>query len=280
MQADHLRIPVGPGAIHVERYGHGGTAFLLLHGFGTSSFLWRNVAPALAEAGHTAFAADLFGYGESDRPFGADFGIAAQSDYLDRALTALRAPRAVVVGVDLGGTIALRLAATHPDRVAKLMVVNPPALDDLPARDIQSMQRSTARFAFRMTRGVLGAAPLLRGVLEGSVADRKNMPMRLVARYLAAYAGKDGPNQILRLASAVRRDDLTEEDLAAIQAPTMVVWADQDRWTDPKLAEKLVHIIPTAQLTRVDGVGRLIPEENPDHFCELLLGFAQDRERE
>jgi pimeloyl-ACP methyl ester carboxylesterase len=74
--------------MHVERFGHGGTAVILLHGFATSSFLWRNVAPAITEAGHTAYAVDLFGHGESDRPFDADFGIASQAEYLDAAMTA------------------------------------------------------------------------------------------------------------------------------------------------------------------------------------------------
>ena len=80
LDADILRIPAGPGALHVERYGHGGEAVVLLHGFGTSSFLWRGVAPLLARAGHTAFAVDLMGYGEADRPLDGDFSIAAQVD--------------------------------------------------------------------------------------------------------------------------------------------------------------------------------------------------------
>ena len=110
MDADLLRIPVGPGSIHVERSGHGGAPVVLLHGFGTSSFLWRSIVPEIALANRTAFAIDMFGYGESDRPFDADFGIAAQAELVDRALTALRLPKATVVGVDLGGTVALRLA--------------------------------------------------------------------------------------------------------------------------------------------------------------------------
>ena len=49
---------------------------MLVHGFGTSSFLWRGVGPALAASGHTAFALDLRGYGESDRPEGVpEYGI-------------------------------------------------------------------------------------------------------------------------------------------------------------------------------------------------------------
>src|SRR5205814_7127411 len=122
MDADLLRIPVGPGSMHVERYGHGGAPILLVHGFGTCSFLWRNVGPTLATANRTAFAVDMFGYGESDRPFDAQFGIAAQSEYLDRALTALRLTRATLVGVDLGGAVALHLAFTRPERVERLVL--------------------------------------------------------------------------------------------------------------------------------------------------------------
>ncbi len=265
--------------MHVERYGHGGTAFVLLHGFATSSFLWRHVAPELAEAGHTAFALDLFGYGESDRPFDSDFGVAAQAEYVDSAMTALRVSRGVLVGVDLGGTIALRLAATRRERVERLVVINPPVLDELPARDIETMQRSTARFAFRLTRGVLGAAPLLRRILEEGVADPKHMPSELIARYIAPFAGQDGPNHLLRLGRSVREDDLTEEELQAVQAPTLVIWADQDRAISPKLPERLVNIMPSARLLRMHGSGRLVPEESPAQLCESVLTFARSRER-
>lgn len=265
--------------MHVERYGHGGTAFVLLHGFATSSFLWRDIAADLAESGHTAFAVDLFGYGESDRPFDADFGIAAQAEYVDAAMTALRITRGLLVGVDIGGTIALRLAATRPERVQKLAVINPPVLDELPANDIITMQRSTAKFAFRLTRGVLGAAPLLRGVLEGSVASAQRMPPKLMARYLAPFTGRNGPNHLLRLASSVRSEELTEEDLTAVEAPTLVIWADQDRWIDARLPERLVNALPSAQLLRVHGLGRLLPEENPERLTEILLNFARSRER-
>ena len=47
---EHLRIPVGSGALHVERVGRAGRAVVLLHGFGTCAFLWRAVAPQLAAA--------------------------------------------------------------------------------------------------------------------------------------------------------------------------------------------------------------------------------------
>ncbi len=278
MQADVLRVPVGPGAMHVERFGHGGTAVILIHGFGTSTFLWRNIAPAISDAGHTAYAIDLFGHGESDRPFDADFGIAAQSEYLDAAMTALRVARGIIVGIDIGGDIALRLAATRPERVEKLVLINTPAFDEIPGRDITQMQRSTAKFAFRTTRGILGAAPLVEGVLKGSVSDPETqMPVKLIARYLAPFVGKDGVNHLLTLASSISEDDMEEVDLKTIHVPTLVVWGEADQWLDPKLPDRLANALPDARLVRLPGVGRLVPEENPEHMSELLLDFMRRR---
>lgn len=274
MQADVLRVPVGPGAVHVERYGHGGIPIVLLHGFGTCTFLWRAVAPILAEAGHTAYAIDLFGHGESDRAPDADFGIAAQAEYLDAAMTALRLARATIVGMDLGGDVALRLAATRPDRVARLVLINTPAFDELPARDIGVLQRSTARFAFKVTRGVLGAATLLQPLLEGSVALPEHMPTRLLARYLAPFAGRDGVNHLLTLGAAIRRSDIEDLDLSDVKAPTLVIRGDHDEWLTRDVANKLAADIPRATLLRMAGVARLIPEESPDNLAEHLLEFV------
>lgn len=273
MQADVLRVPVGAGSMHVDRYGHGGTPVILLHGFCTCTFLWRNVAPILAEAGHTAYALDLFGYGESDRNPDVDFGIAAQAEFLDAAMTALRLARATIVGVDLGGDVALRLAVTRPDRVAKLVLINVPAFDEIPGGDIGALQRSTARFAFEVTRGILGAAPLLQAVLEDSVATPESMPTRLLARYLAPFAGREGVGHLLTLGSAIRKSEIDDLDLSTIKAPTLVIRGDHDKWLGLDTAIRLAAAIPKATVARVTGVGRLIPEEAPDYLAELLLKF-------
>ena len=278
MQADILRMPVGPGAMHVERFGHGGTAVILIHGFGTSSFLWRNVAPAITDAGHTAYAIDLFGHGESDRPLDADFGIAAQAEYLDAAMTVLRVARGIIVGIDIGGDVELRLAATLPERVEKLVLINTPLFDEIPARDITQMQRSTAKFAFRTTRGVLGAAPLIEGVLKGSVSDPDiHMPVKLIARYLAPFAGRDGVNHLLSLASSITEQDMEDVDLSSIHVPALVIWGEKDQWVDPKMADRVVNALPDGRIVRLPGVARLVPEENPDQMSELLLDFMKRR---
>jgi pimeloyl-ACP methyl ester carboxylesterase len=260
--------------MHVERYGHGGAPILLVHGFGTCSFLWRNIGPVLAMANRTAFAIDLFGYGESDRPYDAQYGIAAQSDYLDRALTALRLTRATIVGVDLGGAIAMHLAYNRPDRVDRLVLINAIAFDDVPAEDVKQLQRNTGRFALRISYGVLGAAPLMRELLDASVADKANMPEQLVARYLAPYVGQEGLNHLLTLARAIDDEDMVEVDLGQIDRPSLIVWGDQDPFVSPKVGEELADTIPGSRLVRLPGTGRLVPEESPETIANMILEFV------
>lgn len=273
IEADILRVPAGAGTLHVERYGHGGEQIVLLHGFGTSSFLWRSVAPVLAAEGHTAYAVDLLGYGESDRPFDADYTLGAQAECVDRALSSLRLSRVSLVGIDIGAAIAMLLVLLRPARVARLAMVNPVALDELPGGDVRAVQRGTAKFAFRVGRGVLGAAPLLTPVLQSSVADPRSMPDRLVARYLAPFVGSDGVSHLLTLARSVRREDLEGLEPGKIHVPTLIVWGEEDRWVDSGLGERLQAKIPGSTVVRLPGVGRLVPEEASDSLARLLLEF-------
>jgi pimeloyl-ACP methyl ester carboxylesterase len=270
-------VPVGPGSLHVERYGHGGQAVLLVHGFGTCSFVWRNIGPSIALANLTAFAVDLFGYGESDRPYDGEYGIAAQAEYLDRGLTALRVSKATVVGLDLGGAVALRFAAAHPERVDKLVLINPIALDEIPAEDVKSLQKNTARHALRISRGVMGAAPLMRELLRNSVSDPAKMPEPLVARYMAPYVGRDGVDHLLRIARFVDKDDMDEIDLRALPQPTLVIWGDRDQWVSPKIGEQLANTIGGSRLVRLPTAARLVPEESPEMLSNLILDFIGAR---
>ncbi len=274
MRPDNLRVPVGVGSTHIERYGHGGVPIILLHGFGTCAFLWRNVAAQLANGGHTAYAMDLFGYGESDRTTGADLSITAQSEYVDAAMTSLRLSRAILVGNDLGALVGLKLAATRPERVAKLVMINPPDIDDLPPDDVVAMQRSTAKFAFRLPSGILGAAPLIETILLGSVSDPANMPTRLIARYLAPYAGMDGVKHLLTLGAAIKEEDFESVDLADIATPSLVIRGREDQWVDESAARSLQNSLPNCDLEIVDKAGRLIPEEAPDWLVARLMELA------
>lgn len=271
MYTEHLRIPVGAGSLHAERVGRGGHPVVLLHGFGTCSFLWRGIGPRLADAGHTVIAIDLLGHGESDRPLDMSFGPAAQAEYVERALTALRLPAVSLVGQDFGGLVGLMLAASRVRRVHRLAVLGPPDLDDLPGPEIRTLQRTSARAALS-ANSLFGALTLLDPLLKASVADPAHMSDRLVSRYLAPWVGSEGVGLLLQMAAAVELPDVETSWLSDVRAPVTLVHGARDPWTTADSVTRLAAGLAgtTVRTEELAGAGRLIAEDAPDTLLALL----------
>ena len=271
---EHLRIPVGAGHLHAERVGRGGLPIVLLHGFGTSAFLWRNVAPVLANEGFTVLSLDLLGHGESDRSDDAAYGLEAQAEYVDRALTALRVPGAAIVGQDIGCIVALMLAARRPRQIRKLVLVSPPDLASLPPASVRAVQRSSARAAITANE-LFGAFPLVRSLLSAGVADPGHMNERLIARYAAPFVGSDGVAHLLMLARAMEVENVDQIDLAAVTSDTLLVSGDADAWSEPGSVPRLARRL-SAAATRIENapnVGHLVAEDAPALLARLLLDW-------
>jgi pimeloyl-ACP methyl ester carboxylesterase len=256
--------------MHVERYGYGGAPIVLLHGFGTSTFLWRRVAAELALAHHAAFALDLFGYGASDRPFDADFGVRSQASYVRRAIANLGIDAPLIVGCDVGAVIALRLAFDYPDSAGALLLLSPDSVRALPSPHIRLMQRATARYVLRLAHGLFGAEPLIRTLLESSCADPTALPPRLIGRYVAPYLGREGVNHLLALARSLEDDDLSDLTLGAIRQPSLILRGTADTWCSESYARSLAVDLARARSGSVPGAGRLLAEEDPAAVVEAI----------
>ena len=270
---EHLRIPVGSGSLHVERVGRGGPPVVLLHGFGTCAFLWRAVAPRLADAGFTALSFDLMGYGESDRPEDSGFGVVAQAEYLDRALTALRLPRAVIVAQDIGALVGVQLAARRPERVERLLLINPTEPDDLPGASIRALQRAAARISLG-AHGMFGAGQVLAPYLREAVSDPAFMSDLLVGRYTAPYVGDEGVSHLLQLARSLELEADEQLQLGSVRAPVMIALGELD------IAKKDEPVITMAtELARtgasviekiIPGAGYLPAEDQPALLAQTI----------
>jgi pimeloyl-ACP methyl ester carboxylesterase len=253
---------------------------VLVHGFGTHGFVWRHVGPALARAGVVAWAPDLLGHGESDRPTDAEFGVAAQADLLQRALGALRVGTVTVVGLDLGAAVAIRLAALYPDRVNQLVLVNPMTPTALPSPDVSALPADAARLALRLGQGVLGAAPLVEALLGRQWRTPElGPPAALIARYLAPFAGRDGARHLLALGAALDRADLADLDLRSVECPVLVVRGEFERWLAPDDTTALAATFPRGRLEVAPGSGRLVPEDAPDWLVERIVTMTRERRR-
>ena len=243
---------------------------VLLHGFGTSGFLWRNVAPALPLGRLTVFAPDLFGWGESDRSLDADYGVAAQAEYLDRALTVLRVARADIVAVDLGCAVAHARAARRPARVRSMIFVNPTDPSALRGAEFSELKRLAARHLLDASRGMLGATTLLGPILERSVARADAMPRELVGRYAAPFVGRDGVRHLMQVERAINDQALADVSWEKVAAPVLVVRGDSDSWVAPDVAAMLASRLRHAEHRRMAGVARLAPEDAPAALADLV----------
>ncbi|ADB30008.1 alpha/beta hydrolase fold protein [Kribbella flavida DSM 17836] len=137
------RITVGEVPLRV-RHGGSGPAVVLLHGHPRTHTTWYAVAPRLAAAGFTVVCPDLRGYGQSGKPpTDADhtpYSKRAMANDLVGLMDALGHATFSVVGHDRGSYVAYRTALDHPERVAKLVVI-----DGVPA--VEALERTDAKFA-------------------------------------------------------------------------------------------------------------------------------------
>ncbi|HEX5915513.1 MAG TPA: alpha/beta hydrolase, partial [Rubrobacter sp.] len=106
----------------------GGPPVVLVHGWLSSSRIWEQLSGRLAQR-FTVYTLDLSGFGESDKPL-SGYGIRNGSRLLYAFCAHFGLTRANVIGHDLGGAMAVKLAADHPDVVGRLVVICAPANED------------------------------------------------------------------------------------------------------------------------------------------------------
>ncbi len=209
--------------IAYTRQGHG-SAIALVHGIPTSRHLWRNVMPLLAASGHEVLAIDLLGYGDSDKPSGADLGIQAQSEIIFQALSALGWKRATIVGHDIGGGIAQLVAINHPEILDRLVLIDSILYDSFPEPGI-------ARLKEPVWDEILGAADfdLKKGLAKGfsrGMFHTDRVTAELVEAYERPFRDVDGRRAYLRAARALRSEELSSrmEDVEKLALPTLIIW--------------------------------------------------------
>lgn len=254
-----MRLPVGPGALHAMRYGHGGPTVLLVHGFTTSAPLWQKVAPILLARGCQVIVPDLLGFGESDRPVGGPYAVSAQARYLDRALALLRISRVVAVGQDLGCVVLRRLAAVRPDRVDAMIFCSPTPGDAPRGPEIDAVRGQTGPALLEISSRPLGVVDLLGPVLRAAVSQAERMPDSLVARFSAPYTGSQGARHLLDLARAVAEEEDDQQPISD-SGPLRVTGKD-----DPMV------LGANAPMLRLDGALRLLPLERPEPLAALIM---------
>jgi 3-oxoadipate enol-lactonase len=256
---------IATNGIHlmVQRSGSG-TPLVLIHGLASSMGLWASLDQSQFE-GVEIISYDLRGHGASERATGAHT-LAKHVADLKGLLVALSISRATFAGLSLGGMIAMELAASNPDMVAGLALLDTTAMFPQATRDLFFELASSASFngmpaitdkfmQLSFTQQFMDANPKITTTI------RKGMLASDAASIAAA----------LRMVAKV---DLRQR-LSAIQCPTLVLVGEQDQLTPPPLAEELAAGIKGAQLHVIEKSGHASPVEQPQAVTVLLAQLVK-----
>lgn len=241
-----------------------GPPLLLIHGFPLSARLWDAVTPALA-AEFRVIAPDLRGHGASEASETAS--MARYATDLVEVLHAIEEPGpVVVVGLSMGGYIALELLRRHPGRVRALVLMDTRAGADPP--DAAQARRETAERVLREGSWVVGDTMVEKLFAPGAPAD-----VRERWRSIMAASPPLGVAAALR-AMAARPDSFPT--LAGTDRPVLVVVGKHDSITPVADARRMAQAAPLGRLAVVAGAGHMTPVEQPERLVELLREFLRD----
>jgi pimeloyl-ACP methyl ester carboxylesterase len=247
----------------------GGPAVLLVHGWLSSSRVWEQLAGRLAQR-FTVYTLDLSGFGESDKPL-SGYGVRNGSRLLYAFCAHFGLTRANVIGHDLGGAMAVKLAADHPDVVGRLVVVSTPADED--QIDVPTMLWLATLPVIGPLFYALGRAarPVRRAWVRPFVADPDDLTEEVVDD-----AGRSTPAAVSKTLSIARRE-IARGRLARqariIKIPFLVAAGEEDQIVDPQSVGVWAGGLDRAEICLIDECGHMPMIERPGEFNAQILAF-------
>jgi pimeloyl-ACP methyl ester carboxylesterase len=264
-------VRVGEQLVHTEQAGQG-PPVVLLHGFGGSTFSWRNVLPGLAES-FRVIAVDLNGFGYTQRPRDPDaYTRQGQAALVLGLMDALGIDRAHLVGHSYGGALTLWIASRHPGRVRSFVLVDS-AAPSFP-EDRRSGFAAFRPFAFLLLRGYAVRPSAVRKALERSIHDDSLVTPEMVRGYTERLQieGLDDAYQGL---TAPRPGPAERVELEAIDVPALVVWGTEDVLIPVEGGRMAAERLPRATFVAMDKVGHIPMEERPGELLEIMVPFLK-----
>lgn len=261
--------------VHHKHSGTGEPGFVLLHGFGASTFSWREVLSTFAAWGNTVVF-DRPGFGLTERPLtwkGPNpYAPEAQVTFTVGLMDRLGIDKAVLVGHSAGGGIALLAALTHPDRVAALVLVAPATggSSPIPAwlRPLLSTPQAR-RLGPLLVRRIRTQGP---DILSQSWRDPGLLTPEVIAGYEKPLRAQDWDRSLWEVTLAARPTGVASR-LGEISCPTLVVTGDDDRIVPAERSRELADRIPGAEYVVLSSCGHLPHEEKPREFLDAVHTF-------
>lgn len=259
--------------IHYQEKGTG-TPLVLLHGYTSSTYSWKDVFEPLAKSFHV-IAVDLKGFGFSGKPDG-DYTRRAQAILVAHLLEHLNIDKAWLCGNSMGGEVALNVAVANPQRVAGLILIDSAGVE-VPGGGslapsyllIPVVGRVLIALALRSDR-------LVREGLEKSFYDHNRITQERVAAYYLPLQTRGGQLAALRARTQAGQFPV-EPELGRINVDTLILWGAQDALIPVAAGHKLNALIKRSKLVTFENCGHLPQEEMPERVVAEITQFISGR---
>ena len=277
---NQIRLTVSGLQIRCLIAGVSGPGVLLLHGAGLDAggLSLGSAMGALADTCRV-FAPDLPGFGESD-PMPAGWGFAELSAFLSSLLDALALPRASLVGVSMGGGVALGFALQAPDRVERMALIDSACLDGaipggrltwflvhLPGLNLIGWWLLKSRHLMRWT--LLRAMRHRPDLVTPMLIDEL---MRLIRKRRPGAASRQLQRREIAW-NGLRTNYVNR--LPEISIPTLILHGEYDQLLPVCIAERAHRLIRSSRLEVVRNCGHFAPLEQPEAVNRALHDFMQ-----
>jgi len=265
-------IDVGGVRAHVREQGNpDGIPIVLIHGAMGSLHMWEGWARELSDKARLILV-DLPGHGLTGAWPRDEYTIDAYADFVEVLVDALNLDRFVLVGHSMGGAVAWTFAATRPDRVSQLILVDaagyPRADGDVPL---------PTRLARMPVIGDIGVyfkpERLVRRSLAEVYADPAMVTPERIRRYaeLQRFPG----NREATLQRARTQEPLDPAPLKRLDVPTLIIWGGKDRWVPTADAFRFQSDIKGAELEIFEALGHNPMEEDPKATAAAVAAFIK-----
>jgi pimeloyl-ACP methyl ester carboxylesterase len=264
---------------------HGETV-LLLHGKNFCAATWADTARALAAKHFRVIAPDQVGFCKSSKPAGYQYSFHTMAAMTRNLLDHVGAKKVVVVGHSTGGMLAMRFALLYPDRVSKLVLVNPLGLNDTLAEGVPYADLGALKAEEANTNAASIKAYQLRNYYHGEWRPAYDQWVTMLAGQYASPDGDTVRDAQARLSDMIQTQPVAAE-LSRLKVPVTLIIGQRDTTafrantappelrgkvkTVPEAAEVAIRLMPNATLTRLADLGHSPQVEAPAQFMDSLF---------
>ncbi|MGH9874214.1 MAG: alpha/beta fold hydrolase [Pyrinomonadaceae bacterium] len=260
--------------IHYQEKGTG-TPLVLIHGYTSSTYSWKDVFEPLAKSFHV-IAVDLKGFGFSAKPDG-DYTRRGQATLVAHLLEHLKIEKAWLCGNSMGGEVALNVALANPERVAGLILIDSAGVE-VPGKGSLApgylMIPVVGRILIALS---LTSDKLVRQGLQKSFYDLTKVTDDRVANYYRPLKTRGGQLAALRARTQWSMFPV-EPELGKILSPTLILWGAQDQLLPLAGGRKMSSLIKDSKLVIFENCGHLPQEEMPARVVDEITRFIADHD--